>query len=71
MTGIGEYPERWHYCEWCRTNYTDSDGGCECVFCTKCGDRHSDEELDENYMCKTCVKDKEEEKDDEESRTNS
>ena len=26
----------WHYCEDCKTRWSDSDGGCECVVCVVC-----------------------------------
>ena len=57
MSGL----DRWitdgysHYCEFCRTHWSDSDGGCECRFCTSCEERYHDEDLNEDGMCDACV----------------
>ena len=57
MSGL----DRWitdgysHYCEFCRTNWCDSDGGCECVFCTECDSRCGYDDLDDDGVCEICV----------------
>ena len=45
-----------HYCEFCKTHWSDCDGGCECQFCTECEERYgSDEYLSEDGVCETCI----------------
>ena len=57
MSGL----DRWitdgysHYCEFCRTNWCDSDGGCECCFCRECESRCGYDDLNDDEVCEECV----------------
>jgi len=44
-----------HYCEFCKTHWSDCDGGCECAFCESCGERTQEEDLNEDEICEECV----------------
>ena len=39
----------WHYCEDCKTRWSDSDGGCECVMCDTC-DKPFDPDNDAGHI---------------------
>jgi hypothetical protein len=46
---------RIRYCEFCRTHWTRSDGGCECMFCSVCNTRTHEDFLDGDGRCEKCV----------------
>jgi len=43
-----------HYCDECGVKWYDSDGGCECHQCVKCGEWYSEKKLNDDEVCCYC-----------------
>ena len=46
----------WNHCDKCDTTYSEADGNCECITCSKCETVVEDEEdLYDGGLCEACA----------------